>query len=38
MRRYPCGVPGVLLSRKNCEMRLANMGGAGRALRELRLG
>jgi hypothetical protein len=31
------GAHGVLLSRKYSEMRLANIGGAGRALRELRL-
>jgi hypothetical protein len=32
------GANGVLLSRKYSEMRLANLGGAGRALRELKLG
>jgi hypothetical protein len=31
------GAHGVLLSRKYSEMRLANLGGAGRALRELRV-
>ena len=32
------GAHGVLLSRKYSEMRLANLGGAGRALRELKPG
>jgi hypothetical protein len=31
------GAHGVLLSRKYSEMRLDNLGGAGRALRELKL-
>jgi hypothetical protein len=31
------GAPGVLLSRKYSEMRLANLSGAGEAIRELKL-
>jgi hypothetical protein len=32
------GAPGVLLSRKYSEMRLDNLRGAGRAIRELKVG
>jgi hypothetical protein len=32
------GAHGVLLSRKYSEMRLDNLGGAGQALRELKIG
>jgi hypothetical protein len=31
------GAPGVILSRKYSEMKLANLGGAGEAVRELKL-
>jgi len=34
---FSAGAPGVLLSRKYSEMRLANLGGAGDAVRELKL-
>src|SRR5262249_38943069 len=34
---FRAGAPGVLLSRKYSEMRLANLSGAGEAIRELRL-
>jgi len=34
---YRAGAPGVVLSRKYAEMRLANLGGCGEALRELGL-
>jgi hypothetical protein len=34
---FRAGAPGVILSRKYSEMRLANLGGAGDAVRELRL-
>jgi hypothetical protein len=33
---FRAGVPGVILSRKYSEMKLANLGGAGEAVRELR--
>jgi hypothetical protein len=32
---FRAGAPGVLLSRKYSEMRLANLSGAGEAIREL---
>jgi hypothetical protein len=34
---FRAGAPGVLLSRKYSEMRLANLSGAGEAIRELKL-
>jgi hypothetical protein len=34
---FRAGAPGVLLSRKYSEMRLANLSGAGQAIRELKL-
>jgi hypothetical protein len=34
---WRAGAPGVLLSRKYSEMRLADLGGAGDAIRELKL-
>ena len=34
---FSAGAPGVLLSRKYSEMRLANLSGAGNAIRELKL-
>jgi len=34
---FRAGAPGVLLSRKYSEMRLANLSGAGDAIRELKL-
>jgi hypothetical protein len=34
---FRAGAPGVLLSRKYSEMRLANLGGAGAAIRELKI-
>jgi hypothetical protein len=34
---FRAGAPGVLLSRKYSEMRLANLSGAGDAIRELNL-
>ena len=37
MAALGAGVPGVILSRKYSEMRLANLGGAGEAIRELKL-
>ena len=37
MAALRAGVPGVILSRKYSEMRLANLGGAGEAIRELKL-
>jgi TAT (twin-arginine translocation) pathway-exported protein len=38
MAAFRAGAPGVLLSRKYSEMRLADLGGAGDAVRELKLG
>jgi hypothetical protein len=37
MAAFRAGAPGVLLSRKYSEMRLANLSGAGEAIRELKL-
>ena len=37
MAAFRAGAPGVLLSRKYSEMRLADLGGAGDAVRELKL-
>ena len=37
MAALRAGVPGVILSRKYSEMRLADLGGAGEAIRELKL-
>ena len=37
MAAFRAGAPGVILSRKYSEMRLANLGGAGNAVRDLRL-
>jgi len=37
MAAFHAGAPGVLLSRKYSEMRLADLGGAGDAIRELKL-
>jgi hypothetical protein len=37
MAAFRAGAPGVLLSRKYSEMRLADLGGAGEAIRELKL-
>jgi len=34
---FRAGVHGVILSRKYSEMRLANLGGAGEAIKELKL-
>jgi hypothetical protein len=34
---FRAGVPGVVLSRKYSEMRLANLSGAGDAIKELKL-
>ena len=34
---FNAGAPGVILSRKYSEMRLANLSGAGNAIRELKL-
>ena len=34
---FHAGAPGVILSRKYSEMRLANLSGAGEAIRELKL-
>ena len=34
---FRAGAPGVLLSRKYSEMRLANLSGAGEAIRQLKL-
>jgi hypothetical protein len=34
---FRAGAPGVILSRKYSEMRLANLSGAGDAIRELKL-
>jgi len=34
---FQAGAPGVILSRKYSEMRLANLSGAGEAIRELNL-
>jgi hypothetical protein len=32
---YKTGVPGIVLSRKYSEMKLANLAGAGEAIRQL---
>ena len=34
---FRAGAPGVLLSRKYSEMRLANLSGAGEAIRQLKV-
>jgi hypothetical protein len=37
MAAFRAGAPGIILSRKYSEMRLANLSGAGDAIRELKL-
>ena len=37
MAAFRAGAPGVVLSRKYSEIKLANLGGAGEAIRELGL-
>ena len=37
MAAFRAGAAGVILSRKYSEMQLANLGGAGDAIRELKL-
>jgi hypothetical protein len=37
MAAFRAGAPGVILSRKYSEMKLANLSGAGDAIRELKI-